>query len=151
MKCSWKINGIYKADADVIGNEIQSIGNQFTTKDIVDKARDKNTQLHKLFEWNNKIAGEKYRAIQAGDIIRNLVVVKVNTESGTSEKTNIRVFVSDNRRNGGYKPITVVLRQQDEYERLLEQAYKELQAFKDKYENLSELSEIFDLIDVIAV
>jgi len=151
MKYSWKINGIHKADADIIGNEIQSIGNQFTTKDIVDKARDKNTQLHKLFEWNNKIAGEKYREIQAGDIIRNLVVVKVNTESGASEKTNIRVFVSDNRRNGGYKPITVVLRQQDEYERLLEQAYKELQAFKDKYENLSELSEIFDLIDVIAV
>jgi hypothetical protein len=151
MKCSWKINGIYKADADIIGNEIQSIGSQFTTKDIVNKARDKNTQLHKLFEWNNKIAGEKYREIQAGDIIRNLVVVKVNTESGASEKTNIRVFVSDNRRNGGYKPITVVLRQQDEYERLLEQAYKELQAFKDKYENLSELSEIFDLIDVIAV
>ncbi len=151
MKYSWKIQGIYKADAGVVGNEIQSIGEQFTTKDIVNKAKDKNTQLHKLFEWNDKIAGKKYREIQAGDIIRNLVVVKVDTETGTSKKTNIRVFVSDNRRNGVYKSITVVLRQQDEYERLLEQAYKELQAFKDKYENLSELSEIFDLIDVIAV
>lgn len=138
MKCSWKINGIYKADADIIGNEIQSIGSQFTTKDIVNKARDKNTQLHKLFEWNNKIAGEKYREIQAGDIIRNLVVVKVNTESGASEKTNIRVFVSDNRRNGGYKPITVVLRQQDEYERYLSKHirnYKRLKTNMKTYRN----------------
>lgn len=149
MNYSWKINGIHKANPQEIGEEINSIGNEFTTKDIVNKARNQNTKLHNLFEWNDEIAGEKYREIQAGDIVRNLVIVK-RSETGEPQDTNIRVFVSSNQRNGMYKPITSVIRVQEEYELLLEQALKELQAFKNKYANLSELTELFGIIEELA-
>jgi hypothetical protein len=49
-----------------------------------------------------------------------------------------------------YNPITSVIRVQEEYELLLEQALKELQAFKNKYANLSELTELFGIIEELA-
>lgn len=145
MNYSWKIGGIYKANPQVIGEEIQSLGEHFTVKDIVNKARDNNSNLHNLLEWNDEIAGEKYREIQAGDIVRNLVIVK--QVDGKEKNTNIRVFVSSNKRDGVYKPITSVIRVQEEYEQLLQQALRELQAFKNKYKDLSELNEIFEVIE----
>ena len=148
MNYSWKIGGIYKANPQVIGEEIQSLGEQFTVKDIVNKARDNNSNLHNLLEWNDEIAGEKYREIQAGDIVRNLVIVK--QVDGKEENTNIRVFVSSNQRDGVYKPITSVIRVQEEYEQLLQQALRELQAFKNKYKDLSELHEVFEVIEELA-
>lgn len=149
MNYSWKINGIYKANPQEIGEEINSIGNEFTTKDIINKARNQNTKLHNLFEWDDVIAGEKYREIQAGDIVRNLVIVK-QSETGELQNTNIRVFVNTSQRKGVYKPIASVIKVQEEYELLLQQALKELQVFKNKYANLAELTELFGIIEELA-
>jgi ADP-dependent phosphofructokinase/glucokinase len=47
----------------------------------------------------------------------------------------------------GYKPIKVIMQDKTEYEKLLERAWAELRAFKSKYAMLTELEEIFSLID----
>lgn len=142
---SWKIDGFYKADPNLVHNEIESIGETFTCKQIVEKAKDRNTELHKCFEWDNEIAADKYRLQQAGLIIRNLVITRV--EEGKEQKTPLRMFVSTGERTGAYKPVKSVVRIQSEYENLLERAYSELRAFKNKYSMLKELDEILALID----
>ena len=142
---SWKIDGFYKADPTLVHNEIESIGETFTCKQIVEKAKDRNTELHKCFEWDNEIAADKYRLQQAGLIIRNLVITRV--EEGKEQKTPLRMFVSTGERTGAYKPTKSVVRIQSEYENLLERAYSELRAFKNKYSMLKELDEILSLID----
>lgn len=146
MKVAWKMNGIFNADANYVMQEINSLGDEYSCKQIVDVARNPETELHKCFEWDDNIAAEKYRLTQAQLVVRNLVVIRDNPD-GSAEKTNLRVIVNTGERKNVYKPLRLVMRDHDEYERLLEEARGELKRFKKKYEMLSELEEIFNLID----
>ena len=143
MNCKWRINGIYKADAEIVGREIRSLGDSVTAEMILDKARDENTELHKCFEWDDSVAAEKYRINQAGGIIRNLVI-QVSDDPG--EERTIRVLHKANEEHV-YKPVGAIVRNINEYANLLERAKMELSSFKKKYSCLAELSEIIDLID----
>ena len=143
---SWKIDGFYKADASKVAAEISSLGENFTTQEIVEKARSTDSELHKCFEWNDSIAAEKYRLTQAQNILRLLVVTK-NEVDREPQKTNLRVFHSDGMRKNSYSPIQIIVKKNDEYEVLLNNALAELKSFKKKYHMLSELEEILALID----
>lgn len=144
MKGAWKVDGFYKADASKVLDELSELGDEYSLSDVVNKAKDKNSEMHSIFEWDDSVAGEEYRKIQAGKMVRNLVIVR-NDE--TEEKTNVRYFVSTGKRDSTYTPTRLVIRNQDAYEQLLERAYAELRAFKEKYSTLSELEEILALID----
>ena len=144
MKGAWKVDGFYKADATKVLDELSELGDEYSLADVVEKAKDKNSEMHSIFEWDDSVAGEEYRKIQAGKMVRNLVIVR-NDE--TEEKTNVRYFVSTGKRDSTYTPTRLVIRNQDAYKQLLERAYAELRAFKEKYSTLSELEEILALID----
>lgn len=144
MKGAWKVDGFYKADASKVLDELSELGDEYSLSDVVKKAKDKNSEMHSIFEWDDSVAGEEYRKIQAGKMVRNLVIVR-NDE--TEEKTNVRYFVSTGKKDSTYTPTRLVIRNQDAYEQLLERAYAELRAFKEKYSTLSELDEILALID----
>lgn len=140
MSVSWKFQ-TYKADANKVYSEIQSIGENVTPKQIVEYARDENSELHKCFEWNNDIAAEKWRVQQARLLVCNIVY----SEPSTQEPTKIRVMQSCN--NNSYKPVTLIMKNKTEYEALLERALAELHAFKERYKTLNELEEIMALIE----
>ena len=144
LKGAWKVDGFYKADASKVLDELSELGDEYSLSDVVEKAKNKNSEMHSIFEWDDSVAGEEYRKIQAGKMVRNLVIVR-NDE--TEEKTNVRYFVSTGKRDSTYIPTRLVIRNQDAYEQLLERAYSELRAFKEKYSTLSELDEILALID----
>lgn len=144
MKGAWKVDGFYKADASKVLDELSELGDEYSLSDVVEKAKNENSEMHSIFEWDDSVAGEEYRNIQAGKMVRNLVIVR-NDE--TEEKTNVRYFVSTGKRDSTYTPTRLVVRNQDAYEQLLERAYAELRAFKEKYSTLSELEEILALID----
>ena len=60
-KYSWKVGGYnFKADANLIGQEIETIVEK-TPENIVDYARNSETELHKVFEWDDHVASEMYR------------------------------------------------------------------------------------------
>lgn len=144
LKGAWKVDGFYKANASKVLDELSELGNEYSLSDVVKKAKDENSEMHSIFEWDDSIAGEEYRKIQAGKMVRNLVIVR-NDE--TEEKTNVRYFVSTGKRDSTYTPTRLIIRNQDAYEKLLERAYAELRAFKEKYSTLSEFDEILALID----
>lgn len=144
MKGAWKIEGFYNADASKVLDELSELGDEYSLSDVVEKAKDENSEMHSIFEWDDSVAGEEYRKIQAGKMVRNLVIVR-NDE--TEEKTNVRYIVSTGKRDGTYTPTRLVIRNQDAYEELLKRALAELRAFKEKYSTLSELEEILALID----
>lgn len=143
IKAKWKNGyGFFKADADKVYNEILLIGDDVRPEQVVEKARDESTELHKCFEWDDAIAGERYRLIQAGNVIRMLVV---SEEKEPTDRPEVRVLHKTDS-NSGYKPVEIIVRKKDEYELLLERAWAELRAFKAKYSMLSELEEILSLI-----
>ncbi len=142
MQAEWKIKGIFKADAQRVADEIGE--NSITPEQVLEKARnDENSELHKCFEWNDGIAAEKYRLIQARKIIINLAYVP-------KEKTDepVRCF-QITREKSVYMPTKQFLVNNDEYQDLLKRAKVELESFKRRYATLSELETVFEAIENI--
>ena len=142
MQAEWKIKGLFKADAQRVADEIGE--NSITPEQVLEKARnDENSELHKCFEWNDGIAAEKYRLIQARKIIINLAYVP-------KEKTDepVRCF-QITREKSVYMPTKQFLVNNDEYQDLLKRAKVELESFKRRYATLSELETVFEAIDSI--
>lgn len=139
MNASWKISGIFKADAQKVADEI---GEEKVTPELVlERARDENSELHKCFEWDDGIAAEKYRLEQARRIIVNLVVKPKEKDSQP-----IRCFQVTSERHT-YQPTQLFMKQEGEYQKLLKRALRELESFKRRYESLAELETIFEQID----
>lgn len=105
LKGAWKVDGFYKADASKVLDELSELGDEYSLSDVVEKAKDKNSEMHSIFEWDDSVAGEEYRKIQAGKMVRNLVIVR-NDE--TEEKTNVRYFVSTGKRDSTFPVETIV-------------------------------------------
>ena len=137
----WKFNNLYKADAEKVSKEIESI-KEATPATILEYARNEESELHKCFEWDDTVAAEKYRLQQARQIVCNLVYKEEKKE----ESTNLRVFYNAPS-SKTYEPTRILVRNEDSYKELLMQAKSELRAFKNKYRMLTELEEIFELID----
>ena len=141
MGVTWRIQGYYKADAQKVAEEI-GFG-KFTPMEVLEKAKDETTELHKCFEWNDSIAAEKYRLEQAKNIIRMLVYKKENKEQQV-----VRYYAKTETKHV-YQPTKQFLGQEDEYQGLLRRALAELEAFKNKYHTLTELENIFEAMEMI--
>lgn len=135
-KCPQYFNG---ADAQKVYEEIGDTN--ISAKEILEKAKDPKSELHKCFEWDDKKAAEKWRLQQAKTLVCNLVF-----EMPDEKDEPIRVFHITTEQSV-YKPTKMILQQPDEYQSLLNNAKAELQAFKRKYKILQELEEIFEKIE----
>lgn len=142
MEVEWKINGIFKADAQKVYEEIGD--RKVTPEEVLEQARnDKSSELHKCFEWNDSVAAEKYRLVQARQVIQFLVI-----KPEKKEEPQVRVFQITTEANN-YQPIRLFLEQPDEYKALLQRAKNELSALKTRYKTLSELENVFAEIDKV--
>lgn len=94
----------FKADANKCANELKQLGNSITPEQIVDFAKNPDSELHKCFEWNDTIAAQKYRIHQARTVMCELVV-----ESVEREDTQFRLFYNVGKKEG-YKPIRVIMK-----------------------------------------
>lgn len=76
-----------KEEREAIREELERIagknGGLLTPDDVVASARQKNSILHGMFEWDEKKAAHAYRVDQARVLIRSVTVVI------TTEKTNV--------------------------------------------------------------
>ena len=112
---------------------------------IVDRARDESTELHKCFTWDNNEAADKWRLHEAVKLTSELVFRRETREDGTVP-TPVRIFNKTDG-SGGYKIPERTFKVQEEYEALLKRALAELHAFKVKYAALKELDYILELIN----
>lgn len=135
----WKINGIFKANAEIVYQEIGSTS--VTPEEVLEKARNENSELHKCFLWDNDEAAERYRLQQARQIIQLLVITPKHENDEP-----IRVYQISSERNT-YQPTQFFIQNPDEYQLLLKRAKGELKAIRSRYKTLSELEAVFDSID----
>lgn len=140
---TWKVKGFFKADAETVYKEITALGDSFSPEQIVEAAKNKNSELHKCFTWDNTVAAENWRRHQARMLVAQLVI---KTETTDKEPVAVRVIASTNVRNE-YKPVVKVLEVEQDYADLLARAVAELKAFQQKYKTIKELREIFEAID----
>lgn len=140
---TWKVKGFFKADAETVYKEITALGDSFSPEQIVEAAKDENSELHKCFTWDDTVAAENWRKHQARMLVAQLVI---RTETTDNEPVAVRVIASTNVRNE-YKPVVKVLEVEQDYADLLARAVAELKAFQQKYKTIKELREIFEAID----
>lgn len=124
-------------------NEIVSIGDSATPEQIVERARDESSELHKCFTWDDKEAADKWRK-QEARYIRHFLVIR-NENDDTKPELRALHFTTSGE---GYKTAERVFKNPDEYSALLQRAYAELHAFAERYRRFKdEFGEILELID----
>lgn len=141
MTYQWKVPGIMPVDAQTAGNELQRIYERdgvIEPETVVLESESPSAPLHSCFEWDNEKAAHKYRITQAQGIIRAIVAV-----DETEKSPETRAFVSVERE---YHPFSVVIRNPEKRDILLQNALNELHCFEKKYNSLRELSGVFSAI-----
>lgn len=132
------------ANAQKCAEEIFEIGDQIDPKQIVDKARDENTELHRCFEWDDEKAAEKYRITQARTVLRCLVFVPNEEETDQKKQLSIAYRTID---SASYETTRFIFKNEDSHAKLVKTALLELQRFQEKYSFLSELKVVFEAIE----
>lgn len=145
-KYSWK-NYIFTQDSQKVGEELEELEkvSEITNKNVLEYARkNKDSELHKCFEWDNEKAGEKYRLIQATNVISSISFV-IEEEPIKKQKVYFSVK-SDAKESRKFKNIKDILEDDEDYKALLNKARKEFETCKDNYDNLIKREDLKDII-----
>jgi len=148
MKYTWS-NIRFGADANIVGKELESIKDigELTNKEVLEYAEThRNSEIAKCFEWDDSVAGRKFRLEQATNIMCSISIV-IDDNKQPIEKA--RVYVSTRRNDDEkrtFKKLVDVLEDDEEYKALLEKAKNELNNCQDKYRNLVKLQDLKDII-----
>lgn len=120
-----------------------------TPGQVVDEARDPASVLHGSFEWDDTVAAEKYRVIQAQKLIRAFVVT---IERG-GEKIDAPAFVgvsadrNEESANNPYRRIEEVAKSQDLLAVAEKDALDQLMAIRKRHGHLKRLSDVWTAVD----
>lgn len=136
----WKLKGIFKGDADKVYAEISTLSS-VTPENVLKYAKNKKSELHKCFTWDDTEAANKWRLKEAQKVIQMLVVTPREEEAQP-----VRVFQISSDTNV-YQPNEYFIKNEDEYQILLQRAKDELKAIRRRYETLAELEAVFAAID----
>ena len=145
----WKPASHVKIDAQLAGEELERIkaahNGRLDQEDIVDAARDEANPLHEHFEWDDATAAEAYRLDQAGHLIRTIEIIH---ERPDQEPTPIRAFVSVAQQEERFYVSTTDAMADPELRRqVINQAWRELEAWRCRHAELTEFGKIFSEID----
>lgn len=142
----------YDVPAEVVGKCCEEIEHEYgaiTSSNMVNAARSTESELHPLFEWDDQIAGEKWRNQQAKMILSSLRIVVNESEE---KPIIVRAFVNvspPSKNEAVYIQIEKAVNDESNHQQLLLNAYRELNAFQKKYQALSELKPLFELINAL--
>lgn len=143
VEYKFKVDTYKGLSAEDAYKELMSIrknnNNQLTPEAVVEASKDESSLLHKVFEWDNEIAAEKWRLEQARTLIRNITVT-VTTEKCEVQYRAIVNIVKPETKERVYQPLQEVISDKSAYNALLQQAKDEAQDYIDRYSQLSELN-----------
>lgn len=126
-------------------------GGTLTEEAIVSEARTKKHPLHDRFTWDNTAAAKLWRLEEARTLIRS---VYVTIERPRHKSVTVRAYASlpsDRDAGLGYRSITEVMGNRQQRKELLTAALSELEAFKRRFGNLTELVPVFDALESVKV
>jgi hypothetical protein len=106
---------------------------------VVDVARDPQHPLHPRFEWDDTVAGEKYRVHQARQLIRS-VRIRVIDEDDPGLNYDVRAYQMVRTSSGShtYQPTEEVVRDPFISRLILANMQRDWQALRQRYEHWHE-------------
>lgn len=113
---------------------------ELTPAAVVAAATPEDHPLHSQFEWDDTVAGRKYRIIQARELIR---VVKETYIDGQGNPEKTRFFVSVSRPTGmAYEPAGEVVQDEFASKLVLQSMEREWRQLKRRYERFSQFRDM---------
>lgn len=147
MVYKWKEGTPFRADPAIVATEITKLGDYPTPRDVMDAARSPKSELHLCFEWDDTLAGVKYRLIQAQKILYSLVAVEKNAKGHDKE---IRPFICESMHDKKQAKIVkaVVRVRQDEHKpnMLIDVIIKQAETIAKRLESVEGCADAEDLI-----
>lgn len=134
-----------------ITEELQSIAKKhkgiLRAEDVVLFAMDPETALHSQFDWEDTDAAHKWRLHQARNIIR--VNVSILPHAEKKFRTYVSLVSDRQQEGGGYRPTVNVLSNAEHRAALVDQAFDDLERWKEKYRELTEFAAVFEAMESV--
>ena len=143
----------YAVPAEKVAIHLQKLEEEkgsVTREDFLESARSEDSEIHKLFEWDDTVAAEKYRLRQATDIIHS---IKITVMEDEKQPVSMKAFVIPGYtekqfgKKGGYVNIRRATEDADTKDMILHDARKNARWFMDKYRSIEELAEVITAIE----
>ena len=133
---SWKNTG-FSANAQLVGEELEKLesAGELTADEVLEFAKNNpDSETYKCFEWDDSVAGEKYRRYQASHIMTSIsVTIKSEPKETQRVYLNIKSSIDNSRK---FKNVKEVLKNDKEYQQVLDNAKQAFIRTKEQYELL---------------
>ncbi len=122
-------------------------------KEVVEKARNSRSKLHKYFMWDDTEAAQRFREEQARLLIRSIEVIYI--ESPNAVAVNTYQVVTEPTESDDVKPRKVYTSTAEALAdpvmrgEILGNAIRDALSFRRKYAALQELSQVFTAVDAM--
>lgn len=113
---------------------------------VIEFARNKKTELHKEFDWNDTTAAHQWRLQQARILIKTIVTILPDNKD---RQVKVKAYYHFDAPENGYISMVRVMSDTELKDRMLADAKKELDEFRKKYNTLKELADVLIAIDHI--
>lgn len=137
--------------AKTVGEHIELLRKQckgeLTPEDILEDAKHDNSPLHEYFEWSDTAAAHQYRLQQARGLIRSVVAVYVS-EDKPAVRTRAYVHVPE-ASAPHYREMTHAMSQTKTRQLILQQAWRDLRAWRVRYQHLKEFADLIKVMDEV--
>lgn len=118
---------------------------------VLSVASNPSSPLHRFFEWDDAKAAEAHRLSQARYMLRSITVEIEQSEEARPPRLMGVVVLDDER---GYATLPTIVQNVDLMAQLLEQAKRDLNAWRAKYAQLRRIagmSDVFAAIDAVNI
>lgn len=143
--------GFKGVNAQVVGEELRNLeikpGDFHRTKDVLDAARDPDSELHKCFPWDDEEAAEAHRLGIARKLLRSICYVTVREEKIVKRPLYYHVRDAEGPR---YVNADLVASDEEIRQSAIDEALIMLSGFRKRFEYLVELKPLFAAIDELA-
>lgn len=145
----WRQGSRVGLDAQKVGEAIAKLqkaqNGPLEPESIVEAARDEGSVMHPHFTWDDALAAEEHRKDQARELVRSLTI---DISRSNLESRPVRAFVNvEVGREQGYVSTATAMSSEDLRKQVLGRAFAELESWRARHAELSELARIFAAID----
>ena len=115
MVYEWKEGAPFTADPQKVMSDLERLGKFPSPRDVLDLAVQKpKSELHRCFEWDDTLAGIKYRLGQARRVLGALILVEEAEVAGESQVIKVQAYESYvEPQSSVYHPVRVHVKTMD--------------------------------------
>jgi hypothetical protein len=142
--------GAHKNAAEV-GAHLEMLRQQhhgeLTPEDVLKDAENSNSPLHSFFEWSDTEAARQHRLAQARGLIRSVVAVYTSDDK-PAVRTKAYVHIPEGKTQH-YREASHAMSQKKTRDMVLQRAWRELHAWRERYKDLKEFADLIPVVDEI--